>query len=204
VPEGDQLNSLAYQVFWRGKLVIDTSCMGLNIHFQEPYLGENVGLSSSKPIQDPAYNGLFADYLQNSTTGRRIQLEIRAYNDGVAFRYLLPKQTPLLDLLIEDEGTEFHFAHHAGRPAQVGLPYVEALPAGDWLGIFESRVPDFPPAALVPTGPDTFVTHLPDKPGDPGIAYSGMTPWIGPWRIVATGPVREKLSATAAVRALVQ
>ena len=72
VPEGAQLNSIAYQVWLRGKLQIDTSCLGLNIHFQEPFLGENVGLSSSLPVHEAEYNGLVADYLQTSSTGRRI------------------------------------------------------------------------------------------------------------------------------------
>jgi alpha-glucosidase len=149
LPAGAQLNSLAYQVRLGGKLLIDTSCMGLDIHFQEPLLGENVGLSVSKTLQGDGYNGLFADYLQNSTTGRRIDLEVRVYNDGVAFRYVLPKQFPLLDLLIEDEVTEFRFAYRADRPAQSSLPYTEQTADGGWLGIFESRPAGFPLMALV-------------------------------------------------------
>ena len=58
LPAGAQLNSLAYQVRLGGKLLIDTSCMGLDIHFQEPLLGENVGLSVSKTLQGDGYNGL--------------------------------------------------------------------------------------------------------------------------------------------------
>ena len=106
--------------------------MGLYIHFQEPLLGENVGLSDSKSLTGVGYNGLYADFLQNSTTGRRISLEVRAYNDGVAFRYVLPKQFPLLDLLIEDEVTEFNFAAAADRPARANLPYQRGG-AGRWV-----------------------------------------------------------------------
>ena len=168
LPAGAQLNSLAYQVRLRGKLLIDTSCMGLDIHFQEPLLGENVGLSASKPLQGDGYNGLYADYLQNSTTGRRIDLEVRVYNDGVAFRYVLPKQFPLLDLLIEDEVTEFQFAYRADRPAQSSLPYTEQTADGSWLGIFESRPAGFPPTSLVRNEANSMTSHLPDKPGDPG------------------------------------
>jgi alpha-glucosidase len=202
LPTGAQLNSLAYQVRLDGKLLIDTSCLGLNIHFQEPLLGENVGLSSSKAVHEAAYNGLVADYLQNSSTGRRIRLEVRVWNDGVAFRYLVPQQFPLLDLLIEDEGTEFHFARETDLPAQASLPYVSQIPGAGWLGIFESRVPGFPPMTLLRTEANAMVTHLPDKPGDPGVAFVGVTPWTGPWRIVVIGPDREKLAQSAPVRAL--
>jgi hypothetical protein len=204
LPVGAQLNSLAYQVRLDGKLLIDTSCLGLNIHFQEPFLGENVGLSTSKPLHESAYNGLVADYLQNSSTGRRIGFEVRVWNDGAAFRYLVPQQFPLLDLLIEDEGTEFHFARVTDLPAQVSLPYVSQVPGAGWLGIFESRLPGFPPASLVRAGANTMLTHLPDQPGDPGVAFAGVTPWTGPWRIVVIGPDREKLTQSGPVRALGQ
>lgn len=202
MPEGHGLNSLAYQVWWRGKLLLDASCLGVNIHFDEPILGENVGLSSAKPLRGEGYNGLFADYLQNSSTGRRIDLEVRVYNDGAAFRYVIPKQTPLLNLPIDEDETEFHFAYPAARPAQSTLPYMEEAPGVGWVGIFESRVPDFPPLSLVRNEPNSLTGHLPDRPGDPGIAYVGVTPWTGPWRIVAIGASRERLPTAEAVRDL--
>ena len=42
LPEGSVLNCLAYQVLLGGKAILGTSYLGLNIHFQEPLLGENV------------------------------------------------------------------------------------------------------------------------------------------------------------------
>ena len=202
LPAGAQLNSLAYQVRRDGKLLIDTSCIGLDIHFQEPLLGENVGLSAAKVSAGEGYNGVFADYLQNSTTGRRIDLEIRVYNDGAAFRYVLPQQSPLLDLLIEDEVTEFRLAWTADRPARSPLPYDERTPAGEWLGIFESRAAGFPPLSLVRNEANLMVTHLPDKPHDPAVAYVGVTPWTGPWRIIAIAGTREGLAGTKVVKDL--
>ena len=68
VPEGSAMNCLAYQVWWHGKPFLATSFLGLNIHFQEPLLGENVGFSSSQPEQGAHYHGMLADYPQNSTT----------------------------------------------------------------------------------------------------------------------------------------
>src|SRR5262249_47863752 len=110
VPEDSNLNCLAYQVRLHGKLLIETSYLGLNIHFQEPLLAENVGLSNDKIIHGEHYNGLFADYLQTSTTGRRIEFEVRVWNDGVAFRYIVPTSPLLVDLLLEDDATQFNFA----------------------------------------------------------------------------------------------
>jgi len=204
MPQGAGLNTLAYQVWLRGKPLIDTSYLGWNIHFQEPLLGENVGLSSATALHGAGYNGLFADYLQNSSTGRRIQLEVRVWNDGVAFRYLLPKQWPLLDLLIEDEATEFRFARDSAveRPALAPLPYIEKAEDVGWVGIFESGMAGFPPMSLVRTGAHTMISHLPDKPGDPGVAFVGVTPWTSPWRTIVVGPDHEKLAQSEAVREL--
>jgi len=204
MPAGSGLNTLAYQVWLRGKPLMDTSYLGWNIHFQEPVLGENVGLSWSKTTQEAGYNGLVADYLQNSSTGRRLRLEVRVWNDGVAFRYLLPQQSPLLDLLIEDEATEFHFARDAagGRPAEATLPYVERQAGTGWVGIYESTVAGFPATHLVRSDSLTMVTHLPQKPNDPGVAFEGATPFTCPWRILVIGPDRDKLAQSEIVRDL--
>jgi len=203
MPEGHGINSLAYQVWRHGNLLMDTSCLGVNIHYDEPVLGENVGLSAARPLRGEGYNGLAADYLQNSSTGRRIDLEVRVFNDGVAFRYVIPKQAPLLNLLIDEEETEFHFAYPAVRPAQAPLPYIEEAPGVGWLGIFESRMAGFPPMSLVRNEPNSLASHLPGRPHDPAVAYSGTTPWTGPWRIIAVASSRERLAATRVVRDLV-
>ena len=204
LPEGNGLNTLAYEVRLRGQSLMAASAMGWNIHFQEPFLGENVGLSSARMLHEAGYNGLVADYLQNSSTGRRIQIEVRVWNDGVAFRYLLPKQFPLDDLLIEDEATEFRFARDGAgeRPAQAPLPYVEKVAGAGWVGVFESRMAGFPRMSLVRSDAHTMISHLPDKPGDPGVAFVGVTPWTSPWRMIVIGPDRERLAQSDIVRAL--
>lgn len=204
VPDGSVLNCLAYQVWFHGKAVLDTSYMGLNIHFQEPLLGENVGLSSAKPIHGENYNGLLADYPQTSSTGRRILLEVRVWNDGVAFRYTVPQSALLLNLLIEDDATQFRFMRDAagGRPTQAPVPYVEDDPGVGWVGIYESAVPGFPRMYLVRDDMHTMLAHLPQKPRDPGVAFDGSTPWTGPWHIIAIAPQRSGLERTEVVREL--
>jgi|ERR1017187_4547454 hypothetical protein len=204
LPEGSGLNTLAYRVLWRGRPLIDTSYLGLNIHFQEPLLGENVGLSAAKVLHEAgSYNGMIADYLQNSSTGRRIELEVRVWNGAVEFRYIVPKQLPLLDLLIEDDATQFHFGYDAAepRPAQAALPYIEQVPGG-WLGIYESPLGGFPVMSLLRTDPHTLTSHLPDNPHDPGVVYEGVTPWTGPWRMIVIGPNRESVTQAQMLRGL--
>ena len=49
-------------------------------------------------------------HLKQSKTGLLLDVVARAYDDGVAFRYVFPKQNNLSDFIIMDELTEFTFA----------------------------------------------------------------------------------------------
>src|ERR1700733_10630892 len=47
-PKDAILVRLAYSVSYRGKLLMDTSLLGIALHDQEVFLGETVGLASAK------------------------------------------------------------------------------------------------------------------------------------------------------------
>ena len=204
LPEASILNCLAYQVWWRGKPVLGTSYLGLNIHYQEPFLGENVGLSSDKPVHEAHYNGLWADYMQVSTTGKRIYFEVRVYNDAVAFRYTVPTSWLLFDLQLEDDATQFRFAQDVpgGLPDHATDSDVGQVPGGGWVGIYQQQMLGFPKMQLVRFDARTLASHIPDNPHDPGVAFEGKTPWTSPWHMVVVGAEREKLSQAEALREL--
>ena len=206
VPDGGVLSCLAHRVRLHGKPLLDTSYLGLFIHFQEPLLGENVGLSSDKQLHGEHYNGLWADYPQTSTTGRRIQFEVRVWDSGLAFRYIVPQSPLLMDLLIEDDVTQFDFAGDAvgGRPVHADLPYVEQEVGGGWVGIYDQDVPGFPHMRLNRADAHLMLAHLPDKPHDPKVAFEGKTPWTSPWRIVVVGTDRAALPQPDALRELLR
>jgi hypothetical protein len=196
LPEDSILNCLAYQVWLRGKPVFDTSWLGLDIQFQEPPLGENVGLSADRPIHEAHYNGLWADYLQTSTTGRRIQFEVRVWNDGAAFRYIVPKSALLFDLELDDDATQFRFPSNvpADLPEHADIPYVHELPDMCWVGIYSQQMAGFPKMQLRRFDARTLASHLPGGVPEQVAAYKTRTPWTGPWHIVVVGPDREKLA----------
>src|ERR1700761_2010897 len=125
--ESSEYWRLAYQISFRGKLLMDTSYMGLNFRDQ-PVLGVNLGLMTSKTesvdqtytgppgkakVLHDHYNLLTAEYMQNGTLGRRLTMEVRAYDDGVAFRYDIPWSNPLQDIFLENDSTQFRFAQDA-------------------------------------------------------------------------------------------
>jgi hypothetical protein len=123
-PQGG-LSRLAYEVLFQGKIAVKTSFLGVNIVNQEPILGENVGLMTSKTTDGPGYRGLLLDYMQNGSIGRRIDLEVRAYDDRVEFRYIIPRSTALDEILIEDELTEVRGDVQVTETAVPGYPAMQ-------------------------------------------------------------------------------
>ena len=203
-PEAGRLSHLTYQLRLGGKLVLDTSYVSLNIHDQEPMLGENVGLSASKRSPGAGYNSLTAQYLQNGTVGRRLNVEARVWDDGLAFRYVIPPTAALDELLIEDELTEFSFVKAVDAKGPVELPFVMEQPGTGWVGIYEAGNGAYPRTNLLRCDPTTMITRLVQEVRFPRIAYDGKTPFTGPWRIVILAREREGLMQTAVAKEMVR
>jgi len=155
------LSRIAYEVFFKGEPLINTSFLGLDIQDQEPLLGENVGLTSSSSATLSKFNSLTAKYMQNGSLGRLIDVQVRAYDDGVAFRYVIPQSTPLMEILIAEESTEF-------RPVDPGR-----------VTITESKPRIYPPMRLIQLD-GTVLTRL-SRP------FKGATPMTCPWRVISIG-----------------
>lgn len=188
----EYLFRLAYEISVDGRALMARSYMGFDILNQEPLLGEKDGLTGSHTGAGPGYRWLTAEFMQDGSLGHKITIEARAYNDGVAFRYVLPWSAPLADLQISDEVTEFHFAAGAdalkGVPetGEVKLPFTAETSAGA-VEILETREAGFPAASLARLNGDTLVTRLTRNTADPEVAYSGHAPWVGPWRVILVG-----------------
>lgn len=54
------------------------------------------------------YNQLTVELQENSESARKLNIEFRAYDDGIAFRYLFPKQNVKDSIFIMNELTEFN------------------------------------------------------------------------------------------------
>src|SRR5664280_843489 len=124
---GEQLNAadLRYAVEFHGQRLMETARLGLDLVGQ-PALGPSMHLTGTKPesvdetytipvgktssVRDH-YNGVLADFVDAS--GRRLSIEARAFDDGVAFRYVVPEQPSLKQVSIANELTEFAYAKDA-------------------------------------------------------------------------------------------
>jgi alpha-glucosidase len=217
-PNPGEADRLAYQVVYKGKLLLDTSFLGFEIALQ-PYLGEKLGLMASSESSASGYRSVNAEYMQNGTTGRRLNLEVRAYDDGVAFRYIIPKSSLVEEIFIQEEDTEFHFAADPdafpvllagfGGPEKpqgriklsristddlIGVPFIAEQPGVGWISISQEGDSGYPRLFLSHSGGATLITALPPSPGHPKTALDATTPLVCPWRVLRIGPSRESVS----------
>jgi alpha-glucosidase len=169
---------LVYSVEFHGKRLIVESKLGLELVGQPP-LGPFMKLAGMQtdsaddtyalPVGKTRtvrnhYNGVRADY--SDLDGRKLSIEVRAFDDGVAFRYLVPKQPAIGQTRIAHELTQFSFAKDASTYPLIldgyqsswedeyqlrnvsglhpdwliGLPYLANEPGVGWVAITEADI----------------------------------------------------------------
>ena len=221
-PKDSILIRLAYSVSFRGKPLIDTSLLGITLHDVDVLLGETVGLVNAKveSVDTPHdhYNSLIAQYLQNGSLGRRVTIEARAYDDGVAFRYYIPRTSTVEDLQIEEELTDFHFAQDGdayaavvrdyqsskgeyartklsaiARSSLTGLPFLVEQPGVGWVAITEAQIANYPGMYVFHAEGTTMRTTLSPRLDDQALAMHGVTPAETPWRVLMVASAPRKL-----------
>ena len=168
-------------MLYKGNLLLDTSWLGFDVQFQEPILGEKVGLTNYS--EGPGT--LTAHYMQDGSLGRLIDIEAKIWDDGVAFRYVIPKSTPLAQIGILSELTEF--ALPIKIPEPVPQPFTTELPGGTWIAIGEQGTAgSYPPVELIrkQDEPKVLITHFPKL-------WESVTPLTTPWRVIGVGASRQ-------------
>ena len=111
---------LTYAVTRDGKAVIDPSPLGLNLDIG--YVGAGAAYAGhTETSVDTSWNLVVGkaatapDHYNQSdlafTTGKglKFDLVVRAYDDGVAFRYVVPEQAGVTDFKVMSENTQFNF-----------------------------------------------------------------------------------------------
>jgi alpha-glucosidase len=163
------------------------------------------------------YNELTVDFAEASPAGRKLRVIARAYDDGVAFRYVLPDQPTLAGVAIRGEETRFDLAaddrcwalnlgrfgtSHEGEydPIQASkfrasalfeLPVVCQTADGTAFALAEADLKDF--AGLYLTGRGDgglgLQAQLSPRLDDPKIAVKTRigTDTVSSWRVVMVG-----------------
>jgi alpha-glucosidase len=167
---------LAYRVAFRGQPVLEWSNLGLVVE-GSPALGPAVRIESSQassqdqtwaPVAGKAnpirnhYNAVTVQTVETAATGRRLAIEARAYDDGVAFRYVVPEQPSVKELRILNESTQFRFSKDANTFSLISR------------GFETSNEDDYHELALGGLHPE-YLVNLPVLLEVPGIAWVGLT-----------------------------
>ena len=145
-----------------------------------------------------AYNGLTVHFVKKDASKYRLDIELRAYDEGIALRYILPMHPDAIYHRILAENTEFSFpvGTMAWYAQWAQAPY-ELLPLKDWpdecerpltlkladdlyAAVGEAAQIDFPRGKLKlsQTKTNTVVTALNDN------ATDIVTPYALPWRVI--------------------
>jgi alpha-glucosidase len=143
---------------------------------------------------------------------RRWELVLRAYDDGVAFRYRFPAQDGWPSLVITGERTEFALPSEAVGHLQplnsfttsyeklyqakrvreipkdwlLGLPLLVECPGHGWAAVTEANLTDY--AGMYLAHPDersaTLTGRLSPLPREPKVAVRASLPHASPWRVI--------------------
>ena len=223
---------LYYRVAYKGAPVLDDSPLGLDF-LDAPALDHDFkvlgvarrsedsrwenAFGAQRTVPD-AYNELVVSLEETLKPYRRLDVVLRAYDEGVAFRYVLPKQDTMGEFTLAAETTGFCFAADAwafalnlGRwdtsnegpyervlvreikPASlVNLPILVEMPGPElYAAILEADLTDYAGmyVAGVPGMPNALTTKLSVPPRR---AFDrpvvGQTPKETPWRVIMAGP----------------
>ncbi len=221
-------------VEFHGQRLLDVSRLGLDLAGQQP-LGPGMHLVTATPetaddtytlpvgktrsVRDH-YNGVRATLEDGA--GRRLIVEARAFDDGVAFRYIVPAQDGLGQVRITQERTAFTYVKdavtyplildgfHSSYEDEyqvrmvsglhpgwlIGLPYLCHEAGLGWFAITEADIDNYAGMYLRKAphfGGFTLDAALAPRGDDPSVAVETHTPFSSPWRVVMVADTPAKL-----------
>ena len=220
----DIKNKPTYNISYKGKRIIDNSSLGLS--FADGEFSE--GLGALKAV----YHDSTEDYdlvvgktshvhdtykqvtipLEQTSTKRKVDVVVRAFNDGVAFRYEFPPQDDWRSFDLTNENTTFNLngntvvhglllpnytSSHEGyytttsmkdlrEDTLMDMPVLFELPDHTFLAITEAALLDY--AGMYLSKHDgvlvSKLSPLPPPSGDGTIKVKATTPHRSPWRVM--------------------
>jgi alpha-glucosidase len=142
---------LTYSVSFEGRELVAPSALRLDLKDQPP-LGTGVKLVNTAASKTDEtyrllhgktssarnnYNAVRLDLEETAAPGRKLVIEARAYNDAVAFRYVVPAQPALAEFQLTKEATEFRISKDPITYAMV-LPHYRSMYESEFLKLSAS------------------------------------------------------------------
>lgn len=213
---------LVYRVNYKGRLLIARS--PLHISFQEggdfnpqPRLGKAVKkrLTETYTLITGKASKVFSDcnsavvpIMAQGEGIRQINLEVRVFNDGAAFRYTIPAAgraevkitdetntfnltgNPVVRAMLLPNYTTSHEGLYTTTPFSklkadtlMDMPSLFEFPNGNFLAITEAALRDYAGMYLIKHN-GLLQTRLSPLPGHPGIKVVAKLPHSSPWRVM--------------------
>ncbi len=206
-----------YEVTYEGRKLLAPSALGFRFKAQPPIqdslmvckVRKNRHDETWEPIYGTVnrirnhYHELQVTLREMHPSARIITIVFRAYNDGVALRYLFPEQKQLQDFQITDELTQFNFTQdcpawwipadydsyeHLYRQTPlrevkaVNTPITLQTKEGLCVSIHEADLTDYAGMTLEKSGADSLGFGCVLVPWPDGIKVKAQTPQQTPWR----------------------
>lgn len=209
--EGSKDNVLTYTVTFNNKEVIKTSDLGIDsekMYIHQDLKMEKIQRNSVDEVWHPVYgernairnkyNEITFPFVNRNNPRESIQLLVRAYNEGIAFRYNFPESEDGGNYIhIKEEHTQFHlpngtkgyYTHRAQSeyhllsvnefPDECERPLTMVLPNGIWLSLTEANLVNFSRMKFKKDKQkeNTLISSLYGSVDE-------ITPFSTPWRVV--------------------
>lgn len=229
-PDGNIVFNLAlksnrpvYSVFFKGETIIEPSSLSLSFEKVRDF-GEDLKINKplfrngeddytlvvgkTKKVHD-FYKEAIIPLQERNGDGRLINLIVRVFNDGLAFRYEVPKQKNWSSYILTAENTTFHVAGnpnvlagylenyttaHEARHEMMPLnkvksdtlmdvPVLFEFPGKTYMAVTEAELVDY--AGMYLTKHDGFIeSKLSPLPGQDKIKVKAELPHKSPWRVM--------------------
>ncbi len=226
-PDGGIEDLPHYRVTFAGNEVIGYSRLGIELSGDQPIGGTCKVERTESRVERSEYTQVtgkrsavtshaavqVVSLKETAAPHRQWEIELRAFDDGVAFRYRFPRQAGWDELAITRERTEFRLPAETKAIALplngfttsyekrydsmlakdlpqnwlVGLPLLLECSGGTWAAITEANVNEYAGMYLAPVGNGVLSARLSPRPDQPEVAIRASLPHTSPWRVVMLG-----------------
>ena len=222
-----------YKVAYRGEEVVGPSHLGFRFKGQ-PALEENLTMTGAarasrdetweqpwgeRRLMRDAHNELAVTFATKEKKPRRFSLRVRAFDDGIGFRYEFPEQKSMKSAEIVNEITEFKLPEDAtywwipGRRWNryeyyyrttkadaidvAHTPITLKTKSGAHLSIHEAALVDYSAMALNHQRPGVFKADL--APWSDGVLVKKTGAFTTPWRTIQIAPDAKSLISSTLI-----
>jgi alpha-glucosidase len=218
-----------YRVLYQQKLLIDFSV--INVVFNGDSLTQGVRLEKwthmdsveqytlmtgrSSQVKDP-FSQLILYLTELKRPLRKVEIQIRAFDDGIAFRYVFPGVANDSLMIMREHSSfeisgnpfvhalvlpDYHTSHEGNylhrnyrdlpEDSLIDMPMLMELPDNIYMAITEAALLDYAGMYLVKTK-SGLSSNLSPLPGNEGYAVKAVLPHESPWRVIliSKGPGR--------------